>query len=369
MKRIVIIANKFWEAEPILSAMLNTKITPLCVSAPQRPDDKNPNYSDQTLKLNYPWNNKFSTIDSTKDGDGSDALKPMVEWTYQGGNVVVELWCLAYVLDSRKNILPANQKGGTPPDFTDITSSSDWKNRCLPSIFQYGNNPPDFTIAIGTAGYPPKDNDESHNGCVIIGSNIFIHDFYPEGKTPNPRSNFKNEKFEQLLSSTIPDQFFVDVCVQDVLKTINCSLLMPFLTPPNAPDINSSPQVLFGKEYLGVSVVNVTDYREYSDDNGVGADKDGIDAAKTALTQEITTIGSLETTHGIIRLNNDDAPFIFISGITDRSTMYFKEDDSLGMDKNGSVKTLAQNFTAAFNAGVCIGNLLPKIVDYVTAQK
>ena len=94
MKRIVIIANKFWEAEPILSAMLNTKITPLCVSAPQRPDDKNPNYSDQTLKLNYPWNNKFSTIDSTKDGDGSDALKPMVEWTYQPIQRPLSAFCI-----------------------------------------------------------------------------------------------------------------------------------------------------------------------------------------------------------------------------------------------------------------------------------
>lgn len=364
MKRIVIIANKFWEAEPILSAMLNTKITPLTVSAPQRPDDKNPNYGNQTLRLNYPWYNKFSTADVKKDDDGSSVLKPMAEWSYQGGSIVVEFWCLAYILDSNKNP-QANQKGGTPPDFTDITSSSEWKNNCLPSIFQYGKNSPDFTIAMGTAGYPPTENDESHNGCVIIGNNIFIHDYYPNGKNPNPRSNFKDAKFEQLLPSTVPDQFFTAVCVPEILNTINGSLLMPFLTPPNASDIKSSPQVLFGKEYLGVSVVNVTDYREYSDDNGVGADKDGIDAATKVLTEDVTTIGSLETTHGIIKLNNGNTPFIFISGITDRSSKYFKDDDSGGKDGNGNVKTNAQNFTAAFNAGVCVGNLLPKIVDYV----
>ncbi|HTA27195.1 MAG TPA: hypothetical protein VK809_05370, partial [Bacteroidia bacterium] len=94
---------------------------------------------------------------------------------------------------------------------------------------------------------------------------------------------------------------------------------------------------------------NRADY-SISDPSGVQAVRD---AGITA------TIGSIETTHGIIKLASD-AKFAFISGITDRFTHF--NDDVNGKDVNGNIKTEAQNYAAAFNIGVYLASALPKIV-------
>lgn len=64
---------------------------------------------------------------------------------------------------------------------------------------------------------------------------------------------------------------------------------------------------------------------------------------------------SNETTHGLIRLQSD-APFLFISGIT----------DTLGsFNAEVAPRPYSQNFAAAHNAGVVAAWLLPRIVEYL----
>ena len=77
-------------------------------------------------------------------------------------------------------------------------------------------------------------------------------------------------------------------------------------------------------------------------------------------------LGSVETTHGVIRLQSD-APFVFISGITDRIN-HFREDVN-GVDLKGRTKTEAQNFTASFNIGVCLSWLILKLLVFIKTRR
>jgi hypothetical protein len=73
-------------------------------------------------------------------------------------------------------------------------------------------------------------------------------------------------------------------------------------------------------------------------------------------------VGSVETTHGIIRLASESR-FAFVSGITDR-TEHFSEDVD-GKDKKGNKKTEAQNYACSFNIGIYIAAALPKITQWL----
>jgi hypothetical protein len=60
---------------------------------------------------------------------------------------------------------------------------------------------------------------------------------------------------------------------------------------------------------------------------------------------------SLETTHGLIRAQSN-APFMFVSGITDRVGHFHEEVDP---------SPYAQNTVAAHNAGIVLAWMLPNI--------
>lgn len=303
MKRVVLIANKNWEVEPILSALLNYRMRPNELPNPD--------------VLNYPW----------KLPAGS--AQPRAMWnSFQG--CAIELWCVQDIMDAAWN-----------------PSSSEGKNACLPRIFNYKVEKADLVLALGTAGYGSET--ENNNGCVVVGSNIFIHNFHPNGGNPNSKWD-DPVNFEKLLGSTIPATFF-DLFDANLTSSVGQRLLRPFLNPP--PNI----QVLNSGDFLGLSTVNITDYRDY-------ATADQIGLAAIAAAGINSKVGSVETTHGVIRLQSD-APFVFMSGITDRAGHF--DDDVNGVDSNGNKKTEAQNFTASFNIGVCLAWLMPKIASFITA--
>ena len=90
--------------------------------------------------------------------------------------------------------------------------------------------------------------------------------------------------------------------------------------------------------------VLVTDYREYD-----RTDQATLDAF--AASNLMRNAKSLETTHGLIRAQTN-APFLFVSGITDRVGSFNDEVDP---------RSYAQNTVAAHNAGVAIAWMLPTI--------
>jgi len=95
---------------------------------------------------------------------------------------------------------------------------------------------------------------------------------------------------------------------------------------------------------VALGTLNVTDYNEYKF-------KDPETVASFFACGHTATPVSLETTHGLIRLASDPAPFLFVTGIT---------DTFLHFDEQVSVPTLAdaQNFAAAYNAGITVRYML-----------
>lgn len=298
MSRILLIANKNWEVEPILNAILNAQIR---VPALPLPD-----------KLHYPWTFEQGTA------------QPRAVWSSLSGTTV-ELWCVQDIMDPKWN-----------------SSSSQGKHEDLPKILGFSPIQPSLVIALGTAS---SGTDENINGCVVMGSNVFIHNYHPGGT--NKDSQWDDPvHFEKLIPSSVKPGFF-DSFPTSMLQSAQKSLLRPFLHP------SDKIQLIINKDFVAVGTVNVTNYNEYglSDPAAMAAFK------KANISQPV---GSAETTHGVIRLMCD-APFVFMSGITDRFKQFDTDVD--GVDFQGNVKTTAQNFTAAFNIGVALSCLLPQIAE------
>jgi hypothetical protein len=100
--------------------------------------------------------------------------------------------------------------------------------------------------------------------------------------------------------------------------------------------------------YTAVGVVNVTNYDDYA-----WADAAALNAFRAADAR--SPVGSVETTHGLIRLQSE-APFLYLSAITDREGRFNIEVGA---------RTYAQNFACAHNAGVALAWLLPSLAKFV----
>ena len=299
MKRILVIANKTWEVEPLLNALLNPEFN-------------------QGFNISFPIPATLNYPRRSKQGD----IVPRGIWLNETKAIQIEIWSIQDIM--------------TPPtdkiqDVQQYYSSSEQKFKDLPKLFT--GDKPSLVIAFGTAGCPDAI---SYNGSVVIGSNIFIHDGHPEGG--NPYSKLKTSDFEKLITSTVDSDFFERIAIElskpECRDAFTKRLLSTSLNP-------AQPQIIAHKEYLALSNVNITDYREYTI-----KDVEGLGAFKNAGTGK--RLISVETTHGLIRLQTD-SPFIFISSITDAVGHF---------DTEVSPKDKAQNFAAAFNGGVVLAWLL-----------
>jgi hypothetical protein len=108
--------------------------------------------------------------------------------------------------------------------------------------------------------------------------------------------------------------------------------------------------VLSAYNGTALGTVNVTNYDEY-----VWADLETVAAFEAANTRG--ALGSVETTHGLIRLAAEDAlkakpRFAFVSGICDRVGYFNAEVNP---------REYAQNFAASHNMGVVVAWMLSKI--------
>lgn len=301
MKRVMVVVNKWWECDPVLLAMLNDNARPAASPWPhglqparQRPDP-----------LNLPPENPRPI--------------PRAVFPYKSFNA--EIWCISDLLEHLKSSLQ---------------SSSEQKAKYLPKIFSYGS-PPDLVLAVGTAEFP--DVGVSENGNVIIGTKVFMVDGHPNGS--NPDSKWTDGPFEELIDSTLPRSFFSLLVGLDVPAVCN-----KFLAVPLAPA--SATWVVADYMNVALGAVNVTDYSEYA----------FIDPTTARIFSSRPRNGksaSIETTHGIIRVQSESA-FLFVSGIVDRLG-YF--------DQDVSPRSHAQNTAAAHNAGVVVSWLLSRLDQLV----
>lgn len=304
MKRILIIANKSWELEPALNALLNPKFKPKELGLPDT--------------LDYPR--------TKKQGESY----PNATWIIN--DKIFELWCIEHIMTPCPDVIK----------FPRYYSSSAQKNIDLPKIFNYSSDEIALVIAFGTAGNPSA---LSKNGSIIIGSNIFIYNTHPNGT--NEDSKWDDERFGKLIESNVSADIVNKLRLLLSEYSTKSFFEKRLLRPPlNSPE---TQEVIFDKEILALSNVNVTKYNEYKE-----FDEKGLDALKLSVPTK--PIASVETTHGIIRLHTAERPFLFISSIVDRVGYFDTEVDP---------KENAQNFSGAFNGGIFIGWLISNLSKFL----
>lgn len=211
-------------------------------------------------------------------------------------------------------------------------------------IFGQGATP-DFVIAFGTASFADA---ASYNGCVVAGTNAYLFNPYrnaPAGIVHDPTADWDDPtKVGILMTSEAGRAVFTSLGTNpNTILSINARL-----TP--APSYAAATLAFIpAANYIAVGDLNITNYDDY-----VWADPM---ALKDCLENNPTyPVGSLETTHGLIR-SMSEAPFLFVSGITNR----------LGyLNQEQAPRSIAQNFAAAHNAGVALAWLLPLIVRAVS---
>ena len=301
-KRVIVIVNKWWECDPLMSVLVNDNARPW-------PD----------LKWPQPLNHPRQRPDQQKLPPENQS--PVPRAVFNLANIKVEVWCLSDLLEHL-------------PDKPQFQSSSERKIAQLPKIFV--GQTPDLVIAVGTAGLPGQ---VSENGSVVVGTRIFMHNAHPNGE--NPDSNWQVGPFDQILPSKLDRTVFSPLTDIETSST-KPSVMDRFLVTPLNPAGRGI--LLAGYDYVALGSVNVTNYKEYAQ-----TDKATLDAY--LINGDPATGRSLETTHGLIRVQSD-APFIFVSGITDRVGHF---DDEVGP------RPYAQNTVAAHNAGIVVAWMIPRI--------
>jgi hypothetical protein len=257
MKRILIVVNKWWECDPVLSALLNANALP----------------------QGFPWPNSSQPPRPRpqKPPEFDPNPKPRAVFTFEQS--AVEVWCISDVLED----LPKN-----------LQSSSEMKAKRLPLIFE--GKKPDLVIAVGTAGFP---SDISENGSVTVGTSIFMHDGHPNGSNPDSKWN---GPFDKLLTSSLTRDQFAQI------TNLDATVATKFLPVPLNP--SAKARVIASYDSVALDTVNVTQDSEYA-----ALDPQTLAAFKASGAT--ATPVSVETTHGIIRAQSN-APFIFVSAIVNR---------------------------------------------------
>jgi len=294
----------------MLTAMLNASAFP-------------PALSDGSI-VTAPWCDP-GTLSSPRSQvtDAYNATRRATFSYKQGTTVVfaVDVWCVSDLLEK------------TDPSGS---SSSAKATHMKAKLFKPAEASPDLVIAVGTAGTASEVPNRS--GGVAVGGQVFLHNAHPP-RTPdaNPKSDWSDPRQETLISPSIDKPFFEQIAAFD-----SASALLHFL--PVRRNASVSPIITVGLTDVGLGTINVTDYNEYKF-------KDRETVASYNAQGHSATAVSLETTHGLIRLASDPAPFLFVTGI---ANAFLHFDEQVG----GPALADAQNFAAAYNAGITVRYML-----------
>lgn len=303
-KKILVVANKSWEADPLVSAMLNPQLRP------------EPGFDD--------WTAGAAGLFSTFGGARPAGIQPCPRCTSASPRLSIEVWCI------EDWMVGANH-----------SSSKAKMAQALPVIF--GKGPaPDFVVAFGTASFPDAT---PYNGCVVSGTNAYLFNPYrnpPGGVIHDPTGDWDDPaKVGHLLTSDAGRAVFTLLNNSPSTRLSIDTRLTP------APSYGAAPPVFIpAGNYVALSDLNITNYDDY-----VWADPM---ALKDCLRNNPSNpVGSVETTHGLVR-SMSNAPFLFISGITNR----------LGhLNEEQAPRAIAQNFVAAHNAGIALAWVLPLVAQ------
>jgi len=252
---------------------------------------------------------------SARRGEVQSAPRPRVVLAANG--ITTEVWCVSDLLDDPRS------------------SSTLEKQTRIPRIVV--GEQPSLVMALGTGSNP---REESLNGCVALGTQVFAVDPWTHrtGLTPSPRAT--DLRIETLVPSALPAGW-----IRELGEDVRYAAEGRFLSSPIDPD--PTPRIVAVQDQVALNTWNITNYDDYAWADGVVTRR--FSAAGTGFP-----IGSVETTHALIRLAlPDTVPFLWVTGISNRMGAF---------DLEVGPRAYAQDFVAAHNAGVTALNLLAALV-------
>ncbi len=293
--KVVVLANKWWEAVPLVSVLQHAReIKPEFSGCPSAFD---------ILEYRQP-----------RESVNGPRLRCVIDGS------AVEVWCLEDLIPKGRN-----------------TSSSSEKEKALREFDAKRLNDASLVIAFGTAAAPIHE----FNGNVVVGCRVFVFDAHNEEDgsefvTSDRCGVIVNSTAEQLLQ----DPRFVASVAEAEIRLLKASN-------------NSSPvpAVHMSPSYVSVGVVNVSDSQAYED-----VDRQALE--QFSKISDGLKVLSVETTHGLIRLNTDK-PFLYVSGIVNEVGAFAEEVKS---------KRYAQSFAASHNAAVSLAWMLPIVCQRFKEQ-
>jgi hypothetical protein len=298
--RVVVIANRYHEADGLMAALCNQKAHSSNLSAP--------------YKVDWP---RWPRVQSNPPAPTKDPGVPR---------------CLIDVFASPSDATPAATMEIWCIDDLAITGDDSGKKIiAMKQINDYTNpaSAPDAVIAFGTAAYPGL---LSNDGCATIGGTIFLHDASNGAAGGWSWPGYT----DALIPSKTPVSFFSNVAAdQETLVAISSEMIAPQNRPSNIL------QLIIAADAVGISSVN--EAPPYC-----GADIKSIVRAQQAGATNIT---SVETTHGVIR-SMWDKPFLYVTAIPNRICHF--PDEVSGI--------YAQEFPSSHNAGVALKHVIPYFV-------
>lgn len=307
-KRVLIVINKWWECDPIMNVLLHYNARPSELAWPE--------------SLNHP---RPRPTQSALPDKNHNSLPRAV---FKLHNIVAQIWCISDLLEHY-------------PDEPKYQSSSEVKMKHLPKIL--AGEAVDLVVGVGTAGYP---SSYSENGSVVVGSRVFMHNSHPNGD--NPDSNWSEGPFDQILDSDFSQENFNEITL--IETSPKPSVLDRFMIPPLNPA--SYPRLLARHDYVALANTNVTNNAEF-----LKTDEETL--AAFCRHNNLSIARSLETTFGLIR-KVSEAPFLFVSGITNR-VGHFGDEVKL--------RSYSQNTSVAHNIGIVLSWMLPRIDAIMTGDQ
>jgi hypothetical protein len=333
-KRVLVLADKSFEADGLMTVLSNRHARPAC----------------------FPGDPALG---------GARGRRCHLE----GSEVRVEVWCLEELVAEQNKLLSRNK---IKPLQTLLWP--EW----------------DLVISFGTGGSPWP---QRYGGSVVVGSAVMVHSpsFVKLGvgdvdqdldeivSSPASAPIFKafstkpTLDFERLRSAkaTVDEKLAIvkkllegkpaggdDMpswtrgIVWDLVQ--RAEIEMKFVKSPT--EQHDRPVLLFGKDWLSGTSVNVgrvEDLEQAQHETFESAKR--LCAKKRSLHEGVQpsafAVASLETTHGLVRSYCGTAPFLFITGLTDRpyAPIQVKARE-------------AHNYGAAFNAGVVASYLVERVL-------
>lgn len=321
--RIVVVVNKYWEADPVIGVLSSDGNREWFRPRPVVPRARPPGIGPLELR----------PVLGPEPGGDPAAAPAIPRLTFQVGGAAVEVWALQDLMDPTKS-----------------SSLSAEKVRVLGRLWE--NRPPaSIIVAVGTAA-APSGAGATNPGSVVVGQRFLLHDGDP---TASERVVLPPGTADALLDSGM------GVGGVDVLGPVPASVAdairRRFLRPPSGDE---PMDFRISDALVSVGTINIVRYSEYkkADPKSLGAFEA---AASAPESPKGLAAASVETTHGLIGLaaRQHDTPFMWVSGIANAVGAF---DDVV------APREYAQDFAAAHNAGVAVAWLLPEIVRALRAR-